>query len=90
VRRPRLGDALVVVLVAELEQLEQQLLLRGEVVQQPGLAHPDALGDRRQRRAAEAAGREDLVGRRQDRVAPLAPLRVPAPLPARGAHRAGD
>ena len=48
VRRPRLGDALVVVLVAQLEQLEEQLLLRGEVVQQPRLAHPDALGDGRQ------------------------------------------
>ena len=83
------GDALVVVLVAQLEQLEEQLLLRCEAVQQPRLAHPDAPGDGRQGRAAEPAGCEDLVGRREDRVAPLAPLGVPAPLPARGAHRAG-
>ena len=89
VRRPRFGDALVVVLVAQPQQLEQQLLLGPEVVQQARLAHADALGDGRQRRAAEAARGEDLVGRGEDRVAPLTPLRVPAPLTACGAHRAG-
>jgi hypothetical protein len=82
-----LADALVVVLVAQPQELEQELLLGREVVQEPGLGDPDALGDRRQRRAAEASRREDLVGRREDRVAPLATLRVPASCPLR--HEAG-
>ena len=83
VRGAGLRDALVVVLVAQLEQLEQQLLLGGEVVQQPRLAHPDALGDGRQRRAAEArASRRPRWPRRGSRRAARAPSRTrPAPGP---------
>ena len=74
----RAGDALGVVVLAERQQLEEQVLLGREVVQEPRLAEPDAGGDRRQRRAVEPLRGEHLVRRREDRLAPLAALRISA------------
>ena len=74
----RAGDALGVVVVAERQQLEEQMLLGREVVQEPRLAEPDAGGDRRQRRAVEPLRGEHVVRRGEDRVAPLAALRISA------------
>jgi hypothetical protein len=83
----RPGDPLAVAFVAQVEQLEQQVLLRGEVMEQPGLAQPDPRRYGGQRRAAEALDGEQLVGRHQDRLAALTALRVAAPA-GRGAHAA--
>ena len=60
------------------------MLLGREMVQEPRLAQPDAGGDRRQRRAVEPLRGEHLVRRREDRVAPLAALRISAS--ARAGH----
>ena len=79
----RAGDALGVVVVAERQQLEEEVLLGREVVQQPRLAQPDAGGDRRQRRAVEPLRGEHLVRRariasRRSRPFAYPPRRVPA------------
>jgi hypothetical protein len=51
-----LGDVRV---VAVLEQRDQQLLLRAEVVQNPGMGHPDPVGDVVQRAVRVPAFTED-------------------------------
>jgi hypothetical protein len=65
----RARDALGVVLAAQREQLEQQVLLGGAVVQEPRVAQSDPRRDRRQRRGVEALRGEDLVRGGQDRLA---------------------
>ena len=53
--------------------------MEGKWCSSPGSLRPDAGGDARQRCAVEPLRGEHLVGRGEDRFAPLAPLRVSAP-----------
>ena len=66
-------------LVALAEDLLEELLLRREVVQEPGLAQPDGVGEFAHRRAPVAVAGDDVERGGEDLLALRDALRVRTP-----------
>src|SRR5439155_7847254 len=81
-----LGEPLAVVAVAPVEQAEEELLLRAEVVQEARLRQTGRGCDRGERGAAEALAGEDPERRLEDRLLAALALRC-RPRRSHGTYR---
>ncbi|MEZ5256813.1 MAG: hypothetical protein R2705_07950 [Ilumatobacteraceae bacterium] len=69
------------------DDVEQQPLLGAEVVQQPGVGHPDPFGELGDARTPEALGREQPDGFVDDLVTPILSARLSHPVVGPRLHR---